>query len=344
MEERLIVVFATSFLDEPVAAVPRAGAGAKILAELQSRSDKSGDFGGNAIRVIFRCERSPAEPLSSEELQGVTAVIADLERYPAELLSECGLGAGGTLELIARYGVGYESVDVEAATATGVLVTNTPGANTLPTAEWSVATLLDVAGRRLPHHERASKGGAKSGLPRLDVSGKTIGIVGAGAVGRRVARLMSGFGLRLLAYDLYPDHQWAKSSGARFVELPELLRECDFVTLHAATSDRIIGSAELALMRPSAVLVNCARGVLVDNRAAYAAVSEGRLWGYGLDEVWTEHDLPLEGLNIVVSPHVGSDTDAGKAGMQVMSAQAVADYMGGKSPEHLINPDALKNR
>ena len=341
METQQVVVFATSFLDEPVAEVPHAGAGVKLLAALQAAD---GGVPGGAVRVEYRCERSPSQPLAPGELEAVTAVIADLERYPADLLRAVGVGAGGTLELIARYGVGYDAVDVEAATAAGVLVTNTPGANTVPTAEWAVATLLDVAGRRLPHHERAAAGLGKTGPPRLDVSGKTLGIVGSGAIGRAVARLLSGFGMRILAFDPYPDTEWAKASGARYVELPELLRGSDFATLHAATGERILGPAELALMRPNAVLVNCARGVLVDNRAAYTAVAEGHLWGYGLDEIWKEADLPLAGLNITVSPHVGSDSDAGKAGMQQMSAQAVVDYLGGMTPRHVINPEALKNR
>jgi glyoxylate reductase len=127
------------------------------------------------------------------------------------------------------------------------------------------------------------------------------------------------------------------------VDLETLLRESDFISLHAASDRQIIGPEELALVKPSAVLVNCARGVLVDNRAAYRAVAEGRLFGYGLDEVWRYPDLPLEGLNIVVSPHVGSDTDLGKANMQRFSTQAVVEYFSGQLPRNALNPSVFRS-
>ena len=92
------------------------------------------------------------------------------------------------------------------------------------------------------------------------------------------------------------------------------------------------------MMKPTTVLVNCARGILVDYKAAYNAVKEGKLWGYGVDEIWTDRELPLKGLNIIASPHVGSDTDQGKIGMQMISTQAVVDFLQGKTPKHIIKP------
>ena len=332
-----IVVHATTFLDPLPTHPPEAGEGRRLLDEIEHAS-------GGSLRVVYRCNRLPAEPLTPSELEGAVAVIADLERWDAPLLSAVGKGAGGPLELIARYGVGYDSVDIAAATAAGVLVTNTPGANSRPTAEWAVATLLDVAGRRMPHHERASMGEAKTGPSRLDVSGRTLGVVGTGAIGRTVVELMAGFRMKVLAHDPFPNETWAREHGVTYVSLAEVCRSADFITLHAATRDRLIGEPELELMAPRTVLVNCARGVLVDGAAAWKAVAEGRLWGYGLDEVWDHPGLPLAGLNIVVSPHVGSDTDGGKALMQLLAARSVSDWYHGRRPASVLNPAVMGAR
>lgn len=330
-----IVVFATSYLDDLPSTPQDADDGAKLLERVAAES-------GGKLEIEYRCDRTPNEPLRPEELQNVRAVIADLEHYDRSLLEQVGAKRGSALELIARYGVGVDSVDLAAATDAGVVVANTPGANSIPTAEWGVATLLDVAGRRVPHHEHASAGKGKSGPSRLDVSGKTVGIVGTGRIGRTVAALLSGFSPQLLAHDIYPNEEWAAQSGARYVDLDTLCRESDFITIHAAGTEQIIGARELALMRPVSVLINCARGVHVDNRAAYLAVKEGRLFGYGIDEVWPEADLPLAGLNIATSPHVGSDTDRGKRDMRIATAQAVAAFFSGKKPKSVVNPEVYE--
>lgn len=333
MSERIIVL-ATSFLDELRTHPDQEGTGARILEALAA------DIG---VHIDYRCERDPATPLTPGELEGAVAVIADLESYGAELLGQVGAGAGGSLRVIARYGIGYDSVDIEAATRNGVLVTNTPGANARPTAEWAVATLLDIAGRRIPHYNRARAGKPKQGPSRLDVSGKTLGVVGTGSIGKTVVELLSGFGMRVLATDPFPDHEWAANAGVTYVSLEELCAQAQFVTLHAAVKEQLIGSEELALMHPTTVLVNCARGRLVDEEAAYRAVKDGELWGYGLDETWTRPDLDLDGLNITVSPHVGSDTDSGKANMQAMTAQAVSDFLRGGRPRYPVNPQVLED-
>ncbi len=324
-----VLVTATSFLDELQTHPADEETGLRILEELD-------------VELEYRCDRDPSVPMTVKELTGVSFVIADLERYDAELFS--GIGSPATpLELVVRYGVGYESVDVEAARAAGVAVANTPGANSLPTAEWALATLLAIAGRRMPHHERAATGLGKSGPSRLDVSGRILGIIGTGRVGKALVGLMMGFGMTVLAYDPFPDYQWAKTtsglgrSGAglsiptvapvSYVPFERLLRESDFISLHPSAPGQIIGADELRLMKRTAVLVNCARRRHVDSRAVYDAVRTGALFGYGLDDPWPEADLPLSGLNIVVSPHVGSDTDTGKVNMRRQSALAVAEFI-----------------
>ncbi len=323
-----VIVFATSFLDEPVTELYESDRPRRLLEEAAAR---------HQMKIDYRCTRKPSEPLSPEELEGAVAVIADLERYNDELLQQVGAGRGGSLGLIARYGIGYSNVDIEAAKDCGVLVANAPGANAPPTAEWAVATILDVAGRRIAHHQRAAAGKTKTGPGRLDVRQRTLGVIGSGAIGKLVVQLLEGFEMRVLAYDPYPDQAWARENAVEYVDLPTLCRQADFITLHASGGKQIIGEAELAQMKPTAVLVNCARGALVDNRAAYFAVKAGQLWGYGLDEVWEHPDLPPAGINIILSPHVGSDTDEGKLGMQLMSAETVVEFLNGETPQHTVN-------
>ena len=328
------MVFASTFLDKLPTHPREEGEGKKILDKLENDP-------GLSVRIEYRCERNTLEPVKPGELKGVHAIIADVEDYPGPVLSQAGTRSGGSLQLIARYGVGVNSVDLEAATGSGVIVTNCPGCNSVPVAEWAHSTIMDVAGLRILHHGRASTGHGKGGPSRIDISGKTLGVVGTGAIGKAVVKLMSGYGVKVLACDPFPDTGWAGTCSARYITLAELCSQADIITLHASAGETIIGENELALMKPTTILVNCARGFLVDTGSAYAAVKEGRIWGYGLDEVWTDRELPLEGLNIVLSPHVGSDTDRGKAVMQLMTARAVADFMNGNTPPHVVNPEVL---
>jgi len=323
-----IVVFATSFRDELSTKPPGTGEAGKNLEKAAAEL---------GYEVDYRCDRDPLAPLTPAELDGVVATIADLEEYSPELLATVGPSGGGTLKLVSRYGIGFNNVDVAAATRAGIVVTNTPGANARPTAEWAVSTLMDVAGRRVLHHQRASRGQGKTGPSRLDVTGRTVGIVGTGNIGRNVAALLSGFDPKLIVSDPFPNEEWAKTVGARYVPLDELCATVDFITLHAATSKTLIGGEQIAKMRETTVLVNCARGILVDNEAAYHAVKEGRIWGYGIDEIWTYDSLPLEGLNIIASPHVGSDSDLGKVNMQIASVENVVDFLRGTTPKYVVS-------
>jgi D-3-phosphoglycerate dehydrogenase len=329
-----ILVLATSFLDDLITHPTEEGKASRMLLELAESS-------GGRIKVEYHCDRDPRKPLHSEELADTVAIISDLEVYPRELLEKVGAANGGTLRLVSRYGVGFDAVDLEAATQNGVMVTNCPGCNALPTAELTVMTILDVAGRRIPHYETASHGKAKEGPSRLDVSGKTLGIIGTGAIGKNVFTLMKGFNLKGVAYDPFPDKQWAGQVDMRYMDTPDMVCErADIITLHAASNETIISQKQIDGMRSTTVLINCARRHLVDNEAVYQAVKQGKIWGYGMDEVW-DLNLPLEGLNIVVSPHVGSDTDMGKIGMQIMSARAVVDYMRGIKPQYIVNTEVL---
>ncbi len=330
-----ILVLATSFLDDLFTHPQEEGQAKEMLELFVNNSTED-------IVIEYRVDRDPNLPLSPEELKDVVAIIADLEVYDKPLLDKVGIKNGGDLRLISRYGIGYSSIDLKAATENGVIITNAPGCNAMPTAEWAQSTIMAVAGRRILQYKTASIGKPKDGPSRLDVSGKTLGVIGTGTIGRNVVKLMNGFDMKVLAYDLYPNKEWADRNRVQYVSLEEIYSQADFITLHASASEQIIGEKELNMMRPATALINCARGILVDNRAAWKAVKEGRIWGYGLDEVWLEKDLPLDGLNIIVSSHVGSDTDMGKIGMQIMSVEAVLDFMQKRFPKYVVNKEVLE--
>ncbi len=317
--KKKVLVFATSFLDDLLSHPKDEGKAKQMLCDLEKKFK-------DEIEVVYRCDRNPEHPLQAEDFIDVIAVIADLEKYNRQLLSTISEKGGGSLKLISRYGIGYNSIDLKAATEFGVIVTNAPGCNARPTAEWALSTILDVAGRRVLHHKTASAGKVKEGPSRLDIFGKKLGIIGTGTIGKYLVKLMKGYEVEVLAHDIYKDEYWANDNNVIYTEMEEICRECDIISLHASANEQIITRKEIDLMRETTVLVNCARGILSDNRAIYKAVKEGKIWGYGLDEIWLEKDLPLDGLNIIVSSHIGSDTDSGKIGMQVMSTTAVVDF------------------
>jgi len=330
-----VLVLAATFLDSLITHPADEGKAKNMLDKLEEDSE-------GEIEIVYRCSRNPEEPLKVEEFEGVAAVIADLERYNREFLSKVGINGEGSLSLISRYGIGVSSIDIKAATDYGVIVANAPGCNALPTAEWAHSTILDVAGRRIFHYITASIGKHKEDPLRLDISRKILGVIGTGTIGKLVVKLMKGYDMKVIAYDPYKDEQWAKENNVTYTDLKDICKNADIITLHASTNQTIIRKEEIDLMKPTTVLINCARGVLVDNRAVYDAVKSSKIWGYGLDETWLEKDLPLDGVNIIVSPHIGSDTDMGKIGMQLMSAQAVVDFMSGKTPKFVVNREVLQ--
>lgn len=311
----------------------------KARALLEAAAERGG------CEVEYRCERDPRHRLEPEELDGVVAVIADLERYDRELFETVGKAYGGSLEIISRYGTGVSNIDLNAAGEAGVVVTNAPGANAAPTAEWTLATMLAVAGGRVLNHSRAARGLAKTSCPRLDLRGRTLGIIGTGNVARQLVDIAKGLRMNLIAYTPHPDTDWAAAHGVHYAEFETVLERSDVLTLHASADELLIGEPEIARMKRTAILVNCAREHLVDTEAVYRAVCDDRLWGYGLDEVWTRDDLPLSPqLNIVVSPHIGSDSDYGKEQMQLVSAKNIVLWIDGEPPAHPVNPVAEERR
>lgn len=235
--------------------------------------------------------------------------IRGYTRFSGAVLAAC-----DRLRLISIWGTGTDNIDFAAARARDVAVTNTPGVNAHAVAEHTIALMLAVA-RRLPSMDRGVRGGEWPRGTLVQLEGKTLGIVGLGAIGSRVATLAAAFGMNLLASTLDEDAGRSAAVGARHVPLETLLTESDFVSLHLRLSERTtkyIDRAKLALMKPSAFLINTARAGLVDREALLEALRESRIAGAGLDVFHEEPvragDSLLALPNVVVTPHNAGST------------------------------------
>ncbi|HEX2357569.1 MAG TPA: phosphoglycerate dehydrogenase [Micromonosporaceae bacterium] len=243
------------------------------------------------------------------------------------------IAAAPGLRVIARAGVGLENVEVPAATSRGVMVVNAPTSNIVSAAEQAVALLLAVA-RNTASASVALKAGEwkRSRYTGVEVQGKTVGIVGFGRIGVLFAQRMAGFGTRLIAYDPYVQPARAAQLGVRMVGLEELLRESDFISIHAPKTPEtvgLIGAKELALVRPGVRIVNAARGGLIDEQALADAIAEGRVAGAGIDVYAKEPCTasPLFGFdNVIATPHLGASTHEAqdKAGLAVARSVKLA--------------------
>lgn len=274
-----------------------------------------------------------------ELLQGVEAAI--ISSLP---LTERVLVSAGRLKVVAIRGVGYDSVDINAATARGIPVLIAPGF-TESVADYTFALMLAVM-RQVVWADRLVRAGRWQVLVSTDIFGKTLGIVGLGRIGKAVARRARGFGMPLLATDVVQDAAFAQQYGVIYVPLPELLQRADIVSINAPLSQdtrQLIDEPALRLMKPTAVLINTARGALVDEQALALALRERRLAGAGLD-VFQEEPLRqnlFAGLdNVVLSPHLAAYSREGLREAGRLAAQGVVTVLGGRCPDAavLVNP------
>ena len=277
-----------------------------------------------------------------EALRGAWATIAGNELYSRSVLE-----ALDGLSAIARWGIGYDSVDVAAATDHGVAVLTAPGANSDAVADCAIALMLACL-RRLVELDGAVRSGQwRPEQLTGDLTGATVGIVGLGAIGRAVARRLRGFDCRMLAVEVAPDPAFCAELGIEVLALEEVLPRADVLTVHApltAQTDRLIGERELALLQPRAVLVNTSRGPLVDEDALVRALQDGRLAGAGLDVFEREPldpDHPLTRIpNVVLSGHAATFT---RLAVQRTADAVLANLLAagaGHLPAGCINPEA----
>ncbi|HEY4867648.1 MAG TPA: D-glycerate dehydrogenase [Candidatus Dormibacteraeota bacterium] len=301
------------------------------------------------VELVPYPEGQPLEESSirraAEGCQGIVSQVMD--PIGEEVLSLPGL------KIVSNVAVGFDNIDLEAATRHGVMVTNTPGVLTDTTADFAFALLM-AAGRRVAEGDRALRRGEFHGwgidtLLGQDLHGATLGLVGVGRIGGAVARRAKGFDMRILYTDAVSLPQEVEQElGARRVELPELLRESDFISLHVPLTEEtrhLISSEELAQMKRTAVLVNTSRGPVVDEAALAAALAEGQIFAAGLDVFEREPEVhpALLGLeNVVLTPHIASGSVRTRSEMCAIAARNLIAGLRGERPPNLLNPEVLE--
>ena len=275
-------------------------------------------------------------------LRGIDGAIVSTDPFTARVIQ-----TADRLKVISRTGVGYDAVDVPAATARGVIVTTTPGVNRHAVADWALALILCCA-RKVPENLAEVRRGNWTRYEGMDLDGKTLGVVGLGTIGKEVARRATAFGMRLLAFDLVQDLPFAEGQGITYVSLKELLRQSDFVSIHCflnAATRHLINAERLALMKPTAFLINTARGGIVDTEALYQALRAMRIAGAGLDVFEGEplrDDSPLRDLeNVYLSPHCAGSTSDARKRSGAMAAENLVRGLRGEKPEGIVNPEVL---
>ena len=272
----------------------------------------------------------------------VDAMIVGVEKITAPVID-----AAKRVKIITKHGAGYDNIDVNAATKRKIAVTNAPGTNSDAVADLTIGLFLSLA-RRIPSADRLVRSGEWARMVEFQFSGKVLGIIGLGEIGKRVAKRASGFEMKILACDIVKDEVFAEKWNITYLPLNALLSESDFISLHVPLDDStrgMIAEREIGLMKKTAYLVNIARGNIVDEKALYQALKENRIKAAALDVFSQEppKDNPLLTLdNIIVSPHMGAYTYEAlkKSGMACVID--IIDTLEGKMPKFIVNPEVLK--
>jgi D-3-phosphoglycerate dehydrogenase len=282
-------------------------------------------------------DRHPLSALDlAAELGDVEAAIVGLDRVDAAVLD-----AAPRLKVVAKHGIGVDNIDVAAAAERGIVVTNAPGISTGAVADLALGLLLASA-RHIPEAHHSTAEGRWQRYYGPELAGRTLAVIGFGRIGRAVARRARGFDMDVVAHD--PFLPGDEADGVPLRPLAECLAAADVVSLHlpGGSGTPLIRAAELAMMRPHSYLINTARGDLVDEAALIEALSSGHLAGAGLDAFATEppRDSPLLTLpNVVLSPHVGANSDDANAALGSTVVRDVARVLRGEAPRHPVQPD-----
>lgn len=316
------------------------------------------DVGLNAIiaefqTIIWEQETPPSKSDIIQNAQGCSGIVTLLsDPIDTEVIESL-----PQLEVISQYAVGYDNIDISAATRRGIIVTNTPGVLTETTADLTW-TLIMSACRRIVEADRYVREGewkvawGPKMLLGRDIHRSTLGIIGLGRIGKAVARRATGFSMRILYHSRTRNDdtkELERETRAERTNLETLLQESDIVTIHVPLNEDtrdMIASHELAIMKPGAVLVNTSRGSVVDENALYHSLKSGHLGGAGLD-VFRQEPVSLQNPllelpNVVVAPHVGSATIATRDKMAQICAENLIAALGGTIPPYIVNPEVTQ--
>lgn len=284
-----------------------------------------------------------------EKIKGRDAVVV----VSAGINEEISRSASSQLKIFANYGVGYNNIDVAAATKRGIYVSNTPDVLTDATADLAFALLLSTA-RRIVESDAYVRAGKKGWGPMnlvgTQVSGKTLGIIGAGRIGRAVAQRAKGFNMNVIYTDEKVNPGFEEATGGTFRDKNTLLSEADFISIHVPllpTTRHLIGWEELQRMKRTAILINDSRGPIIDEKALVKALQEGLIAGAGLDVFESEPELEpglAELPNVVLTPHIGSSTEETRVAMGELCARNIFAVLDGQLPPTCVNPEAKDNR
>lgn len=307
-----------------------------------------------SLREQFDVTVNPHDRVLSREelLAGVKGMDAVLCLLTDTIDSEVFEAAGPQCRIFADYAVGYNNIDVAEATKRGLIVTNTPEVLNDATADLAWA-LLFAASRRVVESDRFAREGKFKGWgPMLllgrDITGKKLGIIGAGRIGYNFAKKAKGFDMEVLYTSTKPNADMDNQLGARFVDKETLLKESDFISVHiplTPTTRHYISEKELKLMKKTAVLINTSRGPVIDEKALVQALQSGWIWGAGLDVFENEPDIE-PGLmkldNVVIVPHIASATIETRTNMGLIAAGNIINVLNGNGPDTCVNPEVLK--
>ncbi|WP_193597156.1 NAD(P)-dependent oxidoreductase [Microbacterium sp. YJN-G] len=317
---------------------------AVILVTSRSFSDGDLDLVARAADAGHEIVRGPAH----HDLDELRPLLQRADAWIAGTgpVTDAHLAAAPSLTIVARYGVGYEAVDLEAAVARGILVTNTPGANADAVADHAVGLML-AALRTIPDGDRRVRAGDWSVRRGRELGAATVGVVGFGRIGQGVARRLSGFGCRILASDPFLPEERMRDAGAEPTDLDELFRTADVITLHAPGGQRLVDAARVASIRPGTVLVNTARPDLVDEAAIAGALRDGILTAFAADTLDGDTAASASPLladdladRVIVTPHLAAQTTQAVDNMGRLSLDDVIAVLRGEAPTHPVRSSA----
>lgn len=278
--------------------------------------------------------------LSEEEIErlikDVDGIIVGVDPITSRVLEKA-----HNLKVISKYGVGVDNIDLQKAKEKNIVVTNTPGVNSNAVAELTVGLIINVL-RKINLSDKRTREGYWERFIGKELSGKTLGIIGTGSIGRRVIKLLKGFDLKILCYDKYPDNNWALSEGASYVSLPELLQNSDIISIHVPLTEEtyhLISEKELSMVKKDVVIINTSRGGIIDEEALYKFLKRGQILGAGLDVFENEppKNSPLFELdNVVITSHIGAHTEEAIMNMAIIAVENLILVLKGKEPLYKV--------